>query len=77
MDFQSEDHYCKTCFKNLSNYFDQKADFERHEEQCKKFWHQIVKTNTIYRCSICKSDVKFYYQYQKILQHMENVHDTE
>ena len=75
MDSQSENHICKTCTKNLSNYFNEKADIERHEEQCQKFSHQIVKNNSNYTCSICNSDVKFY-QYQKILQHMVESHDT-
>ena len=75
MDSKTEDHICKTCTKNQSNYFVNKADILRHEEQCQKFSHQIVKNNSNYTCSICNSDVKFY-QYQKILQHMVESHDT-
>ena len=74
MDSQSENHPCPTCDKNLRNYFDEKADIARHEEQCKKFYHLIVRNNSNYSCSICNNDVKFY-QYGKILEHMVESHD--
>ena len=67
-------YFCKTCTKDLSNYFDQKADIVRHEEQCEKFGPQVVKNDSSWTCSICATGEKFFH-YHKILQHMAESHD--
>ena len=73
MDSKSEDHICKTCTKNQSNYFVDKADILRHEEQCQKFWHLVVPNQSSYTCSICGIEL---HHHHKILQHVVESHNT-